>query len=725
MKKKKPLNVAFLWHMHQPWYLWENQGSAAMPWTRLHTLKDYFDMPKIIEETGFPATVNLVPCLLEQIDLIANGKATDPYWDALLPEMRTMDEGQLNLAITHFFDVNFDRFIRSSHRYFELYSKRGNTNDWRIFDAQDFRDLQVHFLLAWFGQSLKEISEVKKLIFKDRDYAIEDKALLLVLANKRIKEIIPYYSKLWNEGKLEITFSPYYHPILPLLCDITLTRQASPLAPLPRKPFIYPADASKQIKMGQEYFSKIFNKKPTGMWPSEGSVSEEILSILVNAGVEYFFSDEDILRKSLEYSFGEPTELTPKKLYMPYRMFRGRKNLAAFFRDKRISDKIGFEYYSWNEDDAVNDFVNSLLRIGNALPDDDRDYIVSVILDGENAWEFYKDNGKPFLTKLYRALLENPDIEPVTYKDYLKKHSEIPVLDRLAPGSWINGDFSTWAGNSEKNKAWELLAETRNHYHLNADRLSSKVSEAIMKNLSIAEGSDWFWWYGDTNYTPYIDTFDALFRHHLKQVYKHLDESPSLELEKPVHNRIQSIEPVRKPLQFMSPSLEGKATTYFEWSSAGFYKIAGFRSTMQSSKGFVLQRLFYGFNLENLFMRLDSSYHLIDFLKTGGKFVLEFLAPQKMELEIFWENNSLGWNALETTDNDKQPVEPAGIEIVCDEICEMKIPFALLDADTDSPIHMVVHVCESAVMDQRFPPGEQYMKITPPDPEFEERMWFV
>jgi len=721
----KPIYVSFLWHMHQPWYIWDEEGESALPWVRLHAIKDYYDMPKLLDETGFPATINYVPSLLKQIELISSGKTHDSFWESILPEMDEMDESRMNMAVTHLFDVNFDRFIKNSPRYLELYAKRGKSNDWRLFSVRDMRDLQVHFILAWMGQSLRELEKVKKLIIKDSDYTINDKKLLLDLVHKRISEIIPYIKKLWNDDKITLTYSPYYHPILPLLCDLTIAQRANPIMNLPNEPYLYPSDAVRQIEMGGKYFKKLFGKIPAGLWPSEGSVADEILSILIESDTEYFFTDEDILRKSLEISLGEQINLTPTKLYTPYQIFRGKRKISVFFRDKKLSDKIGFVYHSWNPDDAANDFVNSLMRIRDALPNNKKDYIVSIMLDGENAWEYYKNNGKPFIEALYKKLIEHPDIVPITFEKYLSSHDDLPILDRLAAGSWINGDFSTWCGCPEKNRAWELLSNTRNNFQLNADRLSPAIVEKIMHYISVAEGSDWFWWFGETNYTPYLEIFDSLFRHQLKQVYKLMDETVPEQLEEPVHIIKHSIEPVREPIQFMTPSLEGKATTYFEWSSAGFFKAAGFRGTMYSSKSYIIYRLFFGFNLKNLYLRFDSKQNLNDFFKDGGNISIEILKPNRMELNLFHKNDILKWELYKIDDNDKRLLNNSNIEAVCEQIVEMKIPFDILGANHDNSIQFIVYVKEDSLLEQRFPPGGQYMEIIPPDEDFEDSMWYV
>ena len=725
MVSDSPLNIAFLWHMHQPWYLLDGDGEAVMPWVRLHALKDYYDMPLLAQQIGIPITINLVPCLLKQIELIASRKSTDLYWEAFLPEMSEMQEAKINVVISNFFNVNYEHHIKLSLRYSELHAKRGESSDWRVFSKQEIRDLQMHFILAWLGQSLRETPEVKELIQKDREYSIDDKQFLIKICDERISQIIPFYRNLAKNSEIQLTTTPYYHPILPLLCDLSIAKKANPSTILPKKPFIFPGDAVRQVKSAMKYFSKIMQTKLSGMWLSEGSVSEEILPILINAGIKHIFGDEDILRKSLEISMGEPVEITPSLLYRPYRLHRGRSDINIFFRDKRLSDKIGFSYYNWNESDATSDFENSLIRISEALPSKNGEHIVSVILDGENAWEYYKNNGKPFLSALYERLLKNPIVKPTTFENFLKNSDNVALLDRLVPGSWIGGNFDTWSGSPEKNRAWELLSDTRNIFHLHADKYPPALRERIMHHIMVAEGSDWFWWFGETNYTPYIEVFDALFRHHLRRVYQLMEQPIPPEIEEPIQIKEKPYGPVRKPLQFMTPSLEGKATTYFEWSSAGFYKATSFRGTMYGAAEQVLNRIFFGFDPENLYLRLDSSKHLINFLKEGGKIILEFIEPIRAEIDIFFSDDKLLWKSYIIDSSKRAITKFPGLEIVCDQICEMKIPFASIDADPDNRIRFVTYIRKGTLLMQRFPPGGQFMEIIPPDEDFEDKMWYV
>lgn len=721
MSAPDKINIAFFWHMHQPWYLWNFTGNAALPWVRLHALKDYYDIPWIAQKCGFPVVINLVPCLVEQIELLASGKATDTFWLVFEKNPSDMTEEELNFVVSNFFSVNRQNFIDSSVRYKELYNLRGATADWRMFSSDDIMDIQMHFVLSWFGETLKEIPEIKELIVKDRNYTETDKELVKKIAQQRLREIIPFYRSLWNEGKISITTSPYYHPILPLLFDISIAKQSNPFTQLPMRPFLEPQDAHKQLVDGITYIERVFGKKPVGVWPSEGSLSEDVITLLISIGVKYVLTDEDILRKSLELSHGERGTFSPRKLYSVHQMYRGGKQISLFFRDKKLSDKIGFEYYNWDTTSAVNDFIASVLRIRSALPANG-EFIITIAMDGENAWEYYRKNGFPFLAELYERINKTPEIQPVLLDNFADKRGEL--LDRLAPGSWINANFDTWCGDKEKNRAWDLLADARHTLKLVKGKVEPEQYEKALRHIMIAEGSDWFWWYGGANYTPYISSFDELFRHHLTMVYRSIGEPIPDELGKPIYDSEKPVEPVRKPLRFMTPSLEGKATNYFEWSSAGFYKAVGICGTMHGVSTLILQKLFYGFDQNVLYLRLDTKKDIKSLLLDGVTFRIMFFKPLRFDIVVRVGDVEVYSEVIERRGGETHRTEIVGAKVVCDEICEMAIPFASIHADADNPIHLVIEVRENDMVHQRFP-HIGYIEIIPPGPDFEEQMWYV
>lgn len=720
MTNPDEINIVFFWHMHQPWYLWDSTGDAALPWVRLHALKDYYDIPWISQKMGFPVVINLVPCLVEQIELLASGKASDSFWTVFEKNPSDMTEEDLNFLVKHFFNVNRQRFIETSVRYRELYGIRGSTLDWRMFSHKDIIDLQIHFMLSWFGETLKELSPIKELLVRDRNYSVADKELIKEVANQRLKEIIPFYRKLWGENKISITTSPYYHPILPLLFNISVAKQANPMTTLPVKPFIEPQDAHKQLIDGIAYIEKTFGKKPIGIWPSEGSLSEEVIALLISAGIKYTLTDEDILRKSLKLSYGEEGMIDPRRLYSMHRVYRGGGKIGIFFRDKKLSDKIGFEYHSWNTKAAVDDFVSSVLRIRSALPSGE--FIVTIAMDGENAWEYYYKNGYPFLSELYERINHSKEIRPALFDDFVERDGEL--LDRLAPGSWINANFDMWCGNKGKNSAWDLLADARYSLESVKDKVKPEQYEKALRHIMISEGSDWFWWYGGTNYTPYVSIFDALFRHHLTMVYRSIGETPPDELEKPIYESERPVEPVRKPLQFMTPSLEGKATNYFEWSSAGLYKPTEIGGTMYGVDGLLLQRLFYGFNQDTLYLRLDTRKDIKLVFLSGIVLQILFFKPIRFDIIIKADGENIRFDVLEHREGKVHKSEIVGARVVCDEICEMSIPFASIHADEDNPIQFVIEIKENEIVHQRFP-HTGYIEIVPPGVDFEEQTWYV
>ncbi len=725
MSEGKKLHVAFLWHMHQPWYLLDHTGTAAMPWVRLHALRDYYDVPRLMEQKGFPGTINLVPCLLRQIQLLSDNETNDPYWDILIANPRDLTDSQRSFMVSNFIKVNYANYISKSPRYTELMAKYQATHDYRSFSEQELFDLQIHYLISWFGETLKKNTEVIKLIILDKNFTTDDKKTLISIANKRISEIIPYYHRLFFNEIIEPSTSPFYHPILPLLCDIRIAKQSNPRTTLPNIDFMYPSDASVQIKNGLEFFVNTLHINPECIWSSEGSLSEEIIPLLIHNGFKVTFGDEDVLKKSQELLYGEPGSSIADSHLRPRKIHRSNSLIHIFFRDKTLSDNIGFKYYNMEVEDAVNHFLNTLHTIRKSLPEDDNEYIASIMLDGENAWEYYDHNGLPFLTKLYESLLSDPDIEPTTFKKYLSKNPQIPTLDRLAPGSWIASDFSTWCGDEEKNKAWKILAQTRDNLTRTYDKMDVKTKKEALEHMMIAEGSDWFWWYGETNFTPHMDIFDSLFRHHLKRVYELSDTPLPADITETIHQSARVLEPIQRPMQFIHPKLDGKPTSYFEWSSAGIYKVSGFRGAMHGSEKQFLERIFFGFDLQNLYLRLDSNFSLKEFFREGGEFLLEFTNPKRIYINIFIKDDVKNISVYEISEGEKKSVKIQGLLIACERSCEIKIPFISLNATPDKPVRLVVYTRKEDSLDERFPSSGQCLEIVPPDQDFEDRLWFV
>ncbi|MFC1590067.1 glycoside hydrolase family 57 protein [Candidatus Omnitrophota bacterium] len=537
------LNVAFLWHMHQPYYKDDTGGMYMMPWVRLHGVKDYYPMARLIERfDNVKATFNFVPVLVEQInDYVENG-ARDTLMDLTVKRPSGMDLSEKCEALESFFRVNYKRFIEPNRRYFDLLVKRGVhpsaaevKGAARAFSDNDLTDLQVLFNLSWFHSlSIDEDANLKELKEKGRDFSEADKAYVLKRQGAILSEVIPLYKRLKDLGKIELSCSPYYHPILPLLCDTDIARASSPGIPLPSRRFSYPDDARRQIEYAIRYHGEQFASPPSGMWPSEGSVSDMALDLLADSGIQWIATDEDILFNTLAYSGKKRSKKhvpDRRSLYLPYRYKKGSRSVEMIFRDKNLSNLISFNYNSWEPRAAAEDLLGHFLKIREDFPSKAGNRLVTIAMDGENAWEYYKDNGREFFETLYSKLDRHEAVRTSTISGFLERERPEKVFKRVFPGSWINHNFEVWIGNRQKNLAWEYLgmareelsrsAENKVPASKNAAQASSGIKNAL-REILIAEGSDWNWWHSFESDTKGRGSFAYLFRKHLKNVYKEL-----------------------------------------------------------------------------------------------------------------------------------------------------------------------------------------------------------
>jgi alpha-amylase/alpha-mannosidase (GH57 family) len=530
----KPLRIAFLWHFHQPDYL--SNGEYLLPWTRLHGVKDYFDFPEIFYD--FPKikqNINLVPSLIKQIENYSNEIYFDKVFNLSLINPLDLNEIQKKEILINFFYCNKSNQIEKYPRFKELYDRSKLPNAENEYQTCDWIDLQVYYNLSWVGEFSKKNGICRRLLSKERNFSLVERNELLRYNIEIMKKIIYQYRTLSDLCQIEISLSPFYHPILPLLCNIKSANEAISDLDLSSLNFLYPDDAKKQINKSIEYFETIFSKKINGIWSSEGSLSNEVLDIMLETGFSWTASDEKILFNSLK-------NLPQTAKYFPYKYKNNNKELNIFFRDNRLSDKIGFEYSKWNENDAVNNFIFELDEIRRQIV---RDYgedsldsaVVSIILDGENCWEYYKNNGIDFLNLLFERL-SAPEYETVLFSDVkLADHNR--MIESVHAGSWINGDFAIWCSSKESQIAWRLLADARSEFENKKSKLDKLIYEEIYENLLIAEGSDWFWWYHSTHHSELEPEFDSLFRTRLKSVYTLLQIKVPDELLKPIGNYIQ------------------------------------------------------------------------------------------------------------------------------------------------------------------------------------------
>lgn len=560
------VNLALLWHMHQPYYEDLATGEHILPWVRLHAIKDYWGMVALLGEfPGVRATFNLVPSLVVQVQAFADDRARDRHLALGLKPADELSEDEARWVVANGFHAPFGRMIGPYPRYAELHAARMAR---RPFSVADLRDLQVWHKLAWIDPDwLAGDARLQALIARGRDYTEHDKRALRGIELELLRLVVPAYRRASERGQVELACSPFYHPILPLLHDSETGLGPHPSG-RPRTRFARPEDARTQVERALTFHAQTFGRRPSGMWPSEGSVSDATVSLMASVGVEWIATDEDILARSLGVAlprdeFGHA--LRPEVLYRPYRL--GVAGPVALFRDHALSDRIGFHYQSWDADAAAADFIGRVREAGRRYEAATGGEVgtVSVILDGENAWEHYPGGGRPFLRALYGALAAAGDIRTVTMAEAAA--TPAAPLASVHAGSWINADFYIWIGHRDDHRAWSQLAEARDVFDRLAPAVPPDRRDRAFEELLIAEGSDWFWWYGDDHSSDHDREFDELFRVHLRNAYAALAAPVPDELfvsnisTGPAAHEIQ-------PTGLASIRLDGRATSFLEWAGA-------------------------------------------------------------------------------------------------------------------------------------------------------------
>ena len=537
--KNNALNIVIYWHMHQPEYRDLRNGEYHLPWTYLHTIKDYVDMVAHIENNvDARAVVNFAPVLLEQIDDYAkqldgylhHGKALrDPLLSALADPVLSLDHQKRLHILKSCLRANKQRLIDRFKNFkclaeiAEVVLQKPETLTY--YSEQFFVDILVWYHLAWIAETVrKKDVRIIELMKKSEHFSMHDRHLLVTVINELISGVIGRYRKLAEAGRIELSMTPYALPIVPLLLEIKSTEQAMPDAELPLASE-YPGGRGRSrwhMKKGISAFKHYFGFEPQGCWPSEGSISAETIELISEMGIKWLASGETVLRNSLEKSATEPDNC----IHQAYQ-YRDAET-TCFFRDDALSDLIGFKYSDWHADDAVANLVHRLETIAENCADNP-DAIVSIILDGENAWEYYPENGFHFISALYEKLGQHNSLKLTTYSEYLNSHEAKKVLKEVVAGSWVYGTFSTWIGEKDKNRAWDMLVAAKKVYDrvISECSLSRKEVELAKMQLATCESSDWFWWFGEYNSAESVAAFDEQYRMHLCNLYQLLNvEAP-------------------------------------------------------------------------------------------------------------------------------------------------------------------------------------------------------
>ena len=727
--------VALLWHMHQPFYQDLVTGEHILPWVRLHAVKDYWGMIALLRE--FPdvrVTFNLVPSMLVQLEAFAREQARDRHLEIGLKPAEALTEDERGFCLENFFHAHRPRMIDPYPRYAELLDWRGATAQARSrvmqFSTDDYRDLQVWHKLAWVDPYYFDRDErVRALVEKGRGFTEADKATLRAVELEILRRVVPEYREASDRGQVELSTSPFYHPILPLLCDTDIYLRTHPHSRMPRERFHHPQDALEQLTRAVALHERLFGRRPAGIWPSEGSVSDAMVPLVEKAGLAWMATDEEILARTLGRPFtrdGRGHIEQADALYRAYRVGRAGAEVRCGFRDHTLSDLIGFTYASWSAEAAADDFVSRLVEAGRRasgrLPAGEEPTIF-VILDGENAWEHYEGQGRPFLRALYRRLGATPDLRTVTMTEACAGARE--SLPTIFPGSWINGDFYIWIGHADDHRAWGQLVDARRALDAAPAGLSSASLARAREEMLIAEGSDWFWWYGDDHSSDHDRDFDELFRRHVQNVYR------ALELPIPEELLVSNITTqasdivIEPPTGVIQPVIDGEATSYFEWVGAGSVDVSPTAGAMHQVS--VLEpgvRLVeFGFDPEHLFLRVSGAMAMRDVLADGLTVSVNFLAPAGLRAVIRRDGPGHEVGILARGASPIAAVrECSGTAVAVGKLLELKIPFRCLGLKARSPLAFLVALNRGTTEVEHYP-RLRPIELVVPDQQFLAAHW--
>jgi alpha-amylase/alpha-mannosidase (GH57 family) len=736
--------VAILWHMHQPYYEDLATREHILPWVRLHALKDYYGMVALLREfPGVRMTFNLVPSLLVQLEAFAEGHARDRFLELSLKPAADLDEGDVDFILENFFHAQRQHMIDAYPRYGELLARRGGAMTTGAerraaaarFAVDDLRDLQVWHKLAWIDPFyLDGDARIQALLAKGRGFTEADKQILREVELELLNRVIPEYRQAAERGQIEVSASPFYHPILPLLCDTDIYLRTHPTARRPREPFRRPEDAADQLERASACHTRLFGRRPVGLWPSEGSVSDAMVPLVDAAGFRWMATDEMILGRTLGISFTRDARgqvEQPERLYTPYIVRAGGASVACTFRDHVLSDLIGFVYSGWAPDAAAEDFVARLAEAGRRYSQrtGGEEAVVPIILDGENAWEHFVGGGRPFLRALYRRLASHPELRTVTMAEACAGAKK--ELNGIFPGSWIDANFYIWIGHADDQKGWSQLADARAVLGMaTANRTvdATALAEA-REEILIAEGSDWFWWYGDDHSSAHDLEFDTLFRTHLRNAYRRLQVPVPDELF--VSNISTAAAPILQtdPTALLAPALDGEETSYFEWLGAGALEVREVAGAMHQSerRAAAVSLIRFGFDRSRLYVRVDVSGLAIDLLAGGAELSLKFASPAGVRFSVRQTEGRLTGMFWDRRDTEPHWVErgSGAAAVAVGTILELAIPLADLGLAAGQTVGFFVAIYDDSGSEVERHPAHQAIELPVPDALFDARNWRV
>ncbi|BAY19520.1 family 57 glycoside hydrolase [Anabaenopsis circularis NIES-21] len=718
-----PLYIAFIWHQHQPLYKSPDSGISLsstqqykLPWVRLHGTKDYLDLILILEQyPQLHQTVNLVPSLILQLEDYIAGTAFDPYLTASLTPAEQLTQYQQEFIVQHFFDANHHTLIDPHPRYAELYQQRQEKGPaWCLanWGLADYGDLLAWHNLAWIDPLFWDDPEIAGWLKQGRNFSLSDRQQIYAKQRQILSRIIPQHRKMQQTGQLEVTTTPYTHPIMPLLADTNAGRVAVPNMTLPEHRFQWAEDIPRHLRKAWDLYTDRFGQEPRGLWPSEQSVSPEVLPYIIKQGFKWICSDEAVLGWTLKHFFhrdGAGNVQQPEILYRPYRLKTPAGDLAIVFRDHRLSDLIGFTYGSMQPKQAAANLVGHLQAIAKKQRENpsEQPWLVTIALDGENCWEFYPQDGKLFLEALYQNLSNDPQLQLVTVSEFIEQFPPTATIpqEQLHSGSWVDGSFTTWIGDPAKNKAWDYLTHARAVLASHPEA-TEESNPAAWEALYAAEGSDWFWWFGEGHSSNQDAIFDQLFREHLCGIYKALNEPIPAYLSQPVE--VHEVKANHIPESFIHPVIDGRGDEQ-DWDKAGRIEIGGARGTMHNSS--IVQRLWYGVDHLNFYLRLDFKSGVAPGNELPPELNLLWFYPEKTmhnspipladlpqqapvnylyhhHLEINLLTQSVQFR--EAAENHQWQPRCSRAQVALDTCLELSVPWADLQVPPDYPLRLIL-----------------------------------
>ncbi len=749
ISQSKKLSIAFYWHMHQPVYQLSPTGDFLMPWVRLHAVKDYLDMALWAKKFDkLKLNFNFVPVLINAIINYGENEAHDIHSRlTITPQDELTNEDKI-FILNNFFDANYQTMILANPEYHRLYQivQSSGTEDTSIFSNQEYADLMALFNLAWIDPSFKTSnSELKKLVKKGKNYTLEDRIAIIQIQRDIIKKIIPTIRKLIEKNKIEITTSPYYHPILPILLDYkNIKKNSSPANDL--QDLKTDLDAKMQTKMALDRIEEVFGKRPRGVWPSEQCVSAKTLEMLSSLGVEWSLSDEGILANSINFEFEHDFKgyiKEPYHLLKTYKYKTSTSDLKMVFRESTIPNLIGFEYQNHNPIATANDLYDRIKVLqSKILSSPDNEHLLTIALDGENCWENYLEDGASFLKTLYTLITEDDSLETVLLSDYLEKTKEDKLLPKIASGSWINRNFKLWIDEPVKDIAWTYLKRVRQDFanFVKREPLNPNI-ELARRELFICEGSDWFWWYGEPNDSGRDNIFDFLFRTHLKNVYRYLDLDTPKYLDDPLSD-ISTSKPSKYPKSLITPNINGKNVVDEddEWNNAGHIEIPD-GPVLRESKLF--DKIRFGNDQNNFYLKFHLNKYIKENLELSKRTYQMYIYTRKAshrqdlspvrlinktknitpvsmekfhnEIQIAIRNNKLQLlRIIKAIPGDMWVLEMSkSIEAVYDEVLDLKIPFDILGIKSGETLEFLFINANYGVKDF-YIPNETVLNVTRP-----------